>query len=456
MSSDSSAVPVLITDHAKRRPNSVLPQPIIQALGLTPEQAGKMYISDSAEFKSNNLINDVLYQIHYKAEVPDNETKHYRGLVILKTPYTNVLSVCARSYEWEDPIVSDTLPAHGKGDKYSISKQGFLARVFMQHRKIFVSTHRKIDCANSKFGNSTPLKQMFLDACSARGLDLEKVFKGRENYCHIFFVSNKELCLIDSEDCDNSISYLGSFVRKTASWADEDDLPDDKFVLMPMLPVSPNIPELEAIRVTYYDEEQATKLFESGTPLVKWSPGRDPTRLIPTVWHRREQIRGNTPNLKLAWYKLLTEGRQDELLEVVGPANRDEVEGYMTELWQLLGITDIVYEADDKIVIKGKHAADKDTMVRYFIDLALDVMKIVDANRRVEFLEELPNAIKEEVKGLVSLVNRKYNGLSPKAKIEHLTRYLRYRFWTTLTGENLYTLITSYKKHLKKASMSQA
>lgn len=444
------AEPTLVpTDHAKRFQDVKIPDCIVQALKLTPQQVRELYVSDSQAYSNNSQ----LVQLHFKTDTPSPEVQKYRGWVLQHggLMQDNQVTVRAMSFPYLDPIIADELPAGFEQARFSHSRQGFVARVFCPYSKVNISTHRKIDCERSRFGQSIPMKEMFEQAAQAKGFDYSasKLFGTREAklYCHVFFVSHDDMRLIPTDEQQPELIYLGSLKSqvKQMTWAElnesEDEPEDEPPRLVEMTFAEPNIPELEALRPVYYTHAAAVELFQQGQPLIAWVDGQPPTRLVPSGWDRKEQIRGNTPNLKLAWYKLLDSGNGDRLLEVLPASKHHLLDDFREEMWQMLdGKTH--RNKQGKLLIKGPPQPTAGSLIKHLVDLYFKLHAEADQD---EFLEGLGKATAPVVK-LINAYARKMVGLSVKDKTRELARFVRSHLWHDIKAERLYTLIAEFKR----------
>lgn len=438
----SASEPTVIKGHAKRHQNEKPPAVIITALGLKEDQASSLYVSDVQEYSSGAR----LVQLHYAADKPATDIQRFRGWVFKIDPMIpNIVSVRAKSFPYEDPIIADVFPEGFTNEKFSVSRQGFVARVFCPFNEVNISTHRKIDCARSRFGPSIPMKEMFEQAAALKGLDVQTLFNGRDSklYCHVFFVSHEQLRLIPSEDDSSELIYLGSMKTQTLNWADQNDEDDQsKIVLEDMIPSDPKIAQLEALRPKYYDLPGAQELFNSGVPLVAWSATKAPTRLVPVSYDRKERLRGNTPNLKLAWYKLLQNGEQDALREVLPECKHHLLQEYWDELLQQIDGAPIMDEDGKVVRIQGPPLPKDGSLIKYLIEA---FYKLKDEKDREAYFEKLGKASGPVTKTLESY-SRPMTGLSPKEKTKKLAKFLRNHLWFDVTTERVYTLIAEFKK----------
>lgn len=452
-----------ISVHASRKQFRTIPENIIEGLKLTPEQVKAMYISDYRKFENG----EELVQLHYKAEIPESIVKQHRGWVIKVNAPTSTekrIRVVARSYDWTDPIVAERIPESLPGDKYTISKQGFLARVYNVNGNIFIGTHRKIDSANSKFGESKPMKEMFLEACALKGLDVSELFNtyGKSIYCHLFFVTHKDLQLINSDQSDLDISYMGSYKRQMTSWIDLDEEDDDNSYKCEFMEQSdPQLSVLEKHRVKYLNVKEADNLFSSGTPIVRWRENEQPVRIVPTQWDRKEKIRGSTPNLKLVWYTLLDEGKQDSLLEVTPASLHSTINSWYDEMLNYLDITSVINE---ECRVDGPEIPSKGTLTEYLVNLKNQYVKCPRENKG-SFMRELDPVFAEEVlevsKYVASYIKNhndnatKFKRFSEIELDDIAANFIRNRCYSELPGEQLYRLYSKFLKRKKSKKQTE-
>jgi hypothetical protein len=440
---------MLIKDHAKRHQNDKPPAVIVKALKLSPEDASALYVSDSQTYGN---INDAdaskhmqVVQVHYAHDKPSPAMNRFRGMAVVLNPLQPTLvKVVIKSYPYEDAIVGDEFPEQfGEEAKFSESRQGFVVRVAKPFSTVNISTHRKIDCSRSKFGNSIPMKDMFMQAAEKRGLNVEDLFKVRGDslFCHVFFVSHTQMRLLPTENDDDDLIYLGSLKQQVADWADEDDDAVDEVVLQDMVPCDPGFAQLEALRPTYYSLSEAKELFGSGMPLVAWVKGKAPTRVVPTSYSEKERIRGNVPNLRLAWFKLLETGEQDKLREVLPESKHHLLDEYWAELMQMLdGKT--TPNAEGVLEVRGPNNPTDGSLVAYLIECYFKLQKEAD---QADYLSKIGKATGPILRTMTSWA-KPLTGLTIKQKTNKLARFLRRHLWHDVTSERLYTSITEFKR----------
>jgi len=232
--------PTLISSKITSRKPS---KQIVQALELTPEEASQIYLCDVQQY-SNLGSQDPskalrIELIHYINEQSNPRLQRFRGMGFLINPLQpDLIKVVVKSYPYADPITSDELPERFREHKFSVSRQGFVARVFKLFGKVHISTHRKLDCVNSRFGESKPMKEMFQEVAEQVGLDVNQLFdqeRGDSPYCHIFFVSHEEMRLLRSGEDQSELIYLGSLKQEKVRWVDVEE--DDPFTFEDMVPV---------------------------------------------------------------------------------------------------------------------------------------------------------------------------------------------------------------------------
>jgi hypothetical protein len=433
--------PVLlqIKDHAKRHQDARPPSELMAALKISPEQAAQLYVADTQSYSDGSVIT----QLHFMATDPVPELQRYRGVAYMSRSMikNEILTVC-KSFPYELPVVAaewpvqfDTIPTA----KFSKSRQGFVARVYCPYNNVNISTHHKIDCAKSRFGQSTFMKEMFTLAAEAKGLNVKGLFSSTpdKRMCHIFFVEHKEMRMIPVADGpDFDLVYLGSMKQDIPSWADQDEEESVGVVVRDMVPCEPNIAALEALRPQYYNSAEARVLFEAGVPLVAWVSGSAPTRLVPSTWDRKEKLRGNVPNLKLAWYTLLDEGRADELKEVLEPAQHGLLAEYQAELETMLDST----EADHLF----QRPAAEGSLISHLLGRFQAFQAADKAGERDAFLEKAGKATGPVLKTMESYGRK----VAPDQRVAKFTKLLRKMTWEQLEAKKVYTLIAEYKRFL--------
>jgi len=442
MSSAPEPILLQIKDHAKRHQDSRPSAELVKALKLTPEQAAQLYVTDTQSYSNGYQI----VQLHYLATDPTPELQRYRGVAFLTNPMLKgEISTVCKSYPYETPVVTPQFPMEFNVEnapeaKFSKSRQGFVVRAFCPYGEVNISTHRKIDCAKSRFGQSIFMKEMFQLAADAKGLVVKDLFRsmGDKRMCHVFFVEHKDMRMIPVKDApEYDLVYLGSMKQDIPSWADQDEEDEDgEVIVRDMVPCNPKIPTLEALRPQYYNHEEAQALFAEGTPLVAWVPSKAPTRLVPSSWDRKEKLRGNVPNLKLAWYTLIDEGRAEELKEVLDPEQHYLLAEYQAELEQMLDSTE-----DDHL---GNKPATAGTLIAHLIERFGAFQDADKAGDRDTFLEKAGKATGPVLKTLESYGRK----VAPDQRVAKLTKLLRKMCWEQIEAKKVYTLLAEYKRFL--------
>jgi hypothetical protein len=471
MSSSMSAPvaePVLIQikDHAKRHQDQRPPPELVKALKLTPELEKQLYVADTQAYSNGRQI----WQLHYSATEPSPELQSYRGVAYMTNPIVRdeIITVC-KSYPYEQPVVASEFPVQFSVEnnptaKFSKQRQGFVVRVYCPFGNVNISTHRKIDCAKSRFGQSIYMKEMFQQAAEAKGLDVKKLFPSMtdKRYCHVFFVEHKEMRMIPVVGApDFDLVYLGSMKQVVANWADADDEDEaGEPIVRDMLPCEPKIPTLEALRPQYYTHEEAQALFMGGVPLVAWVPGQAPTRLVPGSWDRKEQLRGNVPNLKLAYYSLMDElvkqaaergdniddiflATNEVFKEVLEPEQHSLLLEYQQELERLLDSTE-----HDHL---GNKPAAPGSLIAHLIERYQAFLEADKAGDRDAFLEKAGKATGPVLKTLESYGRK----VAPDQRVAKLTKLLRKMCWEQLEAKKVYTLIAEHKRFLSPPAVRQ-
>lgn len=451
---------ILIKDHAKRHQTDKPPAIIVKALKLNAEDVNALYVSDSQTYSIGRNVSDPsnhisMVQIHYTQENPSANLQKFRGMVFRVDPRRpELVKVVIKSSPYEEPIVASEFPEAyktGADTKFSKSRQGFVVRLAKPGNTVLCSTHRKLDSSRSKFGNSIPMKEMFMEASAKRGLDVESLFRTSNDstYCHVFFVSHVQMRLLPTEDDNDELIYLGSMKQMSTDWGDIDDN-DDELIYEDMVPCDPGLKVLEDLRPTFYNHSEAEEMFGQGIPLVAWVKGKSPTRLVPTSYDRKEQIRGNVPNLKLAWYMLLSKYKEDELKEVIPESKHSLLSEYWAELEQMLDGTAMRDQNGVVVCIQGGNVAKEGSLVKHLIGYYYKAQKEMDL---ASYYQSLGKATGPLVRTLMSY-SKNMLGMSQVQKTQKLTRFLRKLLWRGEGGipsERLYTAITEFKRAMAPA-----
>lgn len=452
-----NALPVIVHRHATRRLDRQLPANMVTALrqmGLQPGREADLYISDQHEYVLPDAAGRtiMLYQIHFKHERPADDLKVFRGLTLkVDSMNPSVITVCNMSFPYDDPLIvrpDVALPA-GEDVKYSLCRQGYIARVSAPLGKINVSTHRSIHCANSRFNGGASMLDTFLELAGQHELDLDSLFTTphARTYCHLFFVAYKDMRLVPLEFETDHLAYLGSFKQQPMNWAALDE--EDEVVLEKMVPCNPDLPILERLRPAYYAPEEVPALLAAGFPLVRWESNRPPRRVLPESYQEKERLRGDTPSLEHAWYKLLETGEEARLVEVLTPEQQHLPAEYRARLHHML-------DSDPHTHI-GPNPPTPGTLIDYLYSHYLIVTK--EDAESLRHLDSLPKATNNLI--LRMLHQRDYwrnchrQRRDRRGLTDHRAQmllYLRRQLWKHEPRPRIYTLLTEAKRAAKRAA----
>lgn len=447
---------VTVRRHATRHFERHLTPNIVTALrtmGLQPGREADLYITDEHVYELPDVPGRTitLYQIHPRHDLATEDLKDFSGLTVkIDSMNADVVTVCSVAFPLDEPLVVKPadLPIAEEGVKYSLSRQGFIARVSAPLGRINVTaTTRNIHCENSRFNGGEAMLDVFLRLAKQHDLDLDALFPtaASRTYCHVFFVAYEDMRLIPLDYETDHLSYLGSFKQQSLSWAMDDD---DGVVLEKMVPCDAPA-ALERLRPAYYTPAEAPALLEAGWPLLRWEEGKRLRRVLPPSYQEKERLRGDTPNLEHAWYKLMETGEEDRLAEVLTPAQQHLPAEYRDRHQYMLD--------SDPATYIGPNPPTAGTLVDYLYTNYLAVTK-QDADR-AHHLDRLPKATKAFV--LTMLQQRDYwrrcvrqnHRKARQVMQDHTAQMLlftRRQLWEQEPRSRIYTLLTEAKRAAKR------
>jgi hypothetical protein len=324
-----------------------LPAEVIKVLGITSEQAAKLYVSDTnvyqlnlanygqKEKKSNdkNEKNDkksstktpqkstekwgdvadaTLYQVHYRAAEPDATVAQFRGTIV---DVTSKRIVC-RSFPYTPVIDMKIRKAQSEKTKLYEAREGNVVRIFKYGGEVFYTTHRRLNCSRSWWSNpKVTFKTMFDDACKEKKFNVERLFadKGSDNRIYVFLVIHQENQLTTVTDIKPDLLHLATFESGDKGIKQVDFLFD----------------ELKPVELA---ESDAAVKYAEGTPLISVGKDKIPVKVLPAEYKQQLRLRGNTANLELQWYILLDTKEEKKLKTVVHPRFHAAIDGYQAAM----------------------------------------------------------------------------------------------------------------------------
>lgn len=266
--------------------------------------------------------NEHFYLLHF--DDYSQELDNYRGMIIERTADINTDNegsvlpdnnlnkylVC-RSFpftpEYDYSTSKEVFDNLIEYSKVYPSYEGSVLRLFNWNNEWFLSTHKKINAFNSRWGSSKSFGDMFLEQLGIS--DLQDVNKLELNKSKVYTfllrtnMENRIVCLYD----DLKLFYIGSFDRQrdfvyeNDTFPRVDNIPDIKYAV--------NTYEQMVEYITKSDEYK-----EQGVVLVTQN-GRS-VKFLNTKYTELFQLRHNETNIIKAYIMNLQEGTHEQFLNL--------------------------------------------------------------------------------------------------------------------------------------------
>jgi len=232
-------------------------------------------------FILNTLDEYVLLHYNEEEDIEDKNILALRG-VIYDTLENKI--VC-KSYPYSPSIDTEDITPYLK-EKLKFCYEGAVLRIWKSKGKMYISTHKKINCHKSRWGNSKFFPELLKDLWGISLEEIEKLLFDRGDACHVFILSHPSL-LITSLKPAQGIIYMGCFIG-------ESNYKPDGNVSYPK--------EL--------NEEEAISLFKESEAIICFTKD-DIFKLIPSEVRWRNKMIDNNPNRYNRYYQLLDEKEGD-------------------------------------------------------------------------------------------------------------------------------------------------
>ena len=271
-----------------------LTQEVAQLLGVAVDKS--LSISDSQD----NII-----QVHYNdaTKYPD-----HRGWII----DMDSKRLIARSFGFsEEKVVAlEDLPEV----PMTIAKEGTILRVYTRDEKLCVSTHRRLDCKNSKWMSSKTFYDMFLEACDAHKIVPDSL---KSDKCYVLLLVHPENQIVNQEVITPTLYHLDT-------WETSEEVTSQCLHLMKRCVVDLGLPVPGQAT-----KEEILEAWASGKVLITMDDKK--VKYLSKGASERYQLRGNHPNIKMQWYTLRGQGKHKKLVDVLPLAFKSLVEDYDKE-----------------------------------------------------------------------------------------------------------------------------
>lgn len=269
---------------------------------------------------------DGILQIYSYKECSDQSTdklKQSRGLIFCgdqflfpSIGYTPECVMDGTNPEKEQ-YISELIQNHGNYLQFFSSTEGTLLRVFF-YNKWYVSTHRKLDAYQSKWGNSSvSFGKTMEDALISLGLTMETLFeKLDQRNVYFFFVSttpNTRMVSLAPEK--PTIVHTATLVEgKTFSLSCPSPIPHPKPIAFTTVDEV-----LEYVKQSDYRKEQGLIAFyDNGTHF----------KLMNAKYHLYSQARGNEPSLMFRYLQIRSQPTYAALFNEIYPEKVNDFINY--------------------------------------------------------------------------------------------------------------------------------
>jgi hypothetical protein len=328
-----------------------MPRPTIEPAIIT-KLATIVGVSES-EFEVKDVCVDRgLYLIHYdadkiRASSKDSKARELRGTII---DINNEKVVCSSFGYIPTAVINDTdnikgifknnevlidcdkneykLDTFEEGYVSILQKpeftydvfplyEGTMIRVWKHNNELLISTHKKIDCANSHWGSSDTFKKLFLEY--TQGYDLSSVTN--EDTVHYFVLMDSDLLVSSKFPMNNKKGLVVYCGTNGNSWEliDKLSLPhldneavasSDKTLFSPALLFKySDVSKLLTQGFYGFPEvEQNSPLCLGEGVVISFNEGgkRKLIRVVSSAYKRRSELVDNDPNVLHRCYTLMT------------------------------------------------------------------------------------------------------------------------------------------------------
>lgn len=288
---------------------------VLSAIGVDPKWRYFVRVFDT---KDNLVLS------HYVEDAPHYDVSHVRGIVCEKMPDGKCRQI-ARSFPYTKEMPIDHFEDTYNEYEFQYCIEGTILRLFYHHPegqdgKWMLSTHRKIDATNSRWGNRrtfvSVFKELWGDEVSFDVLDKDK--------CYVFLVSHAEFKLA----CDIKephIYHATTFKQ----------MPDGSLKEIPYFINNPRLKELHKFIPTSYealkDIFSAIDISQYGGLIAR--RGNITFKVSRPEYLERIRIRGNQSNPLMMYIESWQKGEHEKLAEFLPEMKNDFVK-YQASLAQ--------------------------------------------------------------------------------------------------------------------------
>ena len=251
-----------------------------------------------------------LYHFNYEYEYDDSNLK-LKGIVVDKNTKEIVCTTSIHNIEYDIQHINH-VPAINEIDwgksVVTISHEGCFLRVFYHNGRWYISTHRKLDANNSRWGSKYSFKDLFVDALRElyKGddfvFDLERDFFNllNKNLVYTFLLRNNQnnriVCNAPSKT-ESKIYYTGYFPKGN----EHNYIPNlDSLEIFENLRISQKIPVKNMTDIVQFVSHQSYKYHQGVIVFYSDTNGTGKTHIFKLMcpkYLEYKEIRNNCSNL---------------------------------------------------------------------------------------------------------------------------------------------------------------
>lgn len=242
-----------------------------------------------------------VYSYNYCENKSSDDLKKCRGLIFNgDNSVFNSLGFTPEYNESEKELLTDHTKNPVENYKFFPSEEGTLIRVFY-YNKWYVSTHRKLDAFNSRWGSQKSFGEIFVDSLKAVGYeDLDDLFsKLNQDYMYLFFIRNTLQNKIVSNPPNEETSaayYVGninssgffSFPSGNLDFPQQQSIEFENWDKVFEYVKQVNPKEKQGVLAFYKDNSGNVSQF----------------KIVNSMYQILTQVRGNEPNLILRYLQV--------------------------------------------------------------------------------------------------------------------------------------------------------
>lgn len=256
-------------------------------LKIPPEKAQLVKVIDQ--------VGD-LKLFHYVAKVVDPDVEHVRGVVvncktgrIMCKAFPNTPEYITKNFNLPDEVVCSS--------KCTKAYEGTILRVFCYENHWFISTHKRINGNESRWGSSITFGQMFYQCLGVVDKKTYELFfeKLNQSYCYVFLLSHPENILV----CKHQkavLHHLATYDTNNNMECVENHIISHPNIQPQQIMTFKTRKELVAAvnDMPWYDV----------CGVILFLPDGKMCKVVSCDYYVKKQIRGSEPNLRIRYLQL--------------------------------------------------------------------------------------------------------------------------------------------------------